>query len=318
MAADLRRGYGRRVKADESPFHPDLARLGRMAPRGIGRPWLRPPVAGLMGVLGRLPRPGKTVKLQHSRVIVHGTTGREDHSRPALLWLHGSGMIGMGQPHEWDAQLVPLTKELGLISASATYRAAPRHPYPAALDDAEAAFDWLSQHPEVDPTRIAIGGGSAGGGLAAALAIRLRDRGGITPIHQTLIYPMLDDRSAAITGPNDRNFRIWDRRSNEYGWSSYLQGVDRERPPGEAVPGRAPDLSGLPPAWIGVGTLDLFHDECLSYAQRLGEAGVPVTQEVVEGAFHGFDLLAPKAPVVRDFLGKQRDAVAAAIQGDAR
>jgi acetyl esterase/lipase len=146
---------------------------------------------------------------------------------------------------------------------------------------------------------VAIGGASAGGGLAAALALLARDRGEVTPTLQLLAYPMLDDRSG--TGPENPNYRLWGPKSNRFGWAAYLGGAD----PQVAVPARHDDLSGLPPAWIGVGTHDLFHDEDLAYAERLTQAGVPCQVEVVDGAFHGFDLVVPKAAVSQAFYGSQ-------------
>jgi len=179
------------------------------------------------------------------------------------------------------------------------YRLAPEHPYPAPLEDCYAALTWLTRLPAVDSARVAIGGASAGGGLAAALALLARDRGEIAPILQLLAYPMLDDRSAAK--PKNPDYRLWSPSSNRFGWASYLGDAD----PQVAVPARRDDLSGLPPAWIGVGTHDLFYDEDLAYAARLTAAGVPCHVEVVPGAFHGFDLIAPKARVSQAFFASQ-------------
>lgn len=153
-----------------------------------------------------------------------------------------------------------------------------------------------------------LGGASAGGGLAAALALRCRDTGEVSPVFQLLVYPMLDDRSTDA-GHDPRNHRVWSMRSNRVGWSSYLGDAD----PDTAVPGRHEDLSGLPPAWIGVGTHDLFHDEALEYARRLREAGVPVTVDTIPGAFHGFDLVLPRAGVSREFFARQCGVLADVI-----
>jgi acetyl esterase/lipase len=155
--------------------------------------------------------------------------------------------------------------------------------------------------PAVDPTRVAIGGASGGGGLAAALALLARDRGEVDVAAQLLIYPMLDDRSATVEGLDDPNHRLWTQSANKYGWASYLGDAD----PAVAVPARREDLGGLPQAWLCVGTLDLFHDEDVAYAERLRAAGVPCELEVVDGAFHGFDGIAPKAPVSRSFYASQ-------------
>ncbi|HEU4363339.1 MAG TPA: alpha/beta hydrolase fold domain-containing protein, partial [Mycobacterium sp.] len=155
--------------------------------------------------------------------------------------------------------------------------------------------------------RVAIGGASAGGGLAAALALLARDRGEIAPALQLLVYPMLDDRSAAL--PANTGYRLWTPRSNRFGWAAYLGGAD----PQLAVPARRDDLSGLAPAWIGVGTLDLFHDEDLAYADRLRQAGVPCRVEVVPGAFHGFDMWTPRAQVSQAFFAAQCASLRAAF-----
>jgi acetyl esterase/lipase len=191
--------------------------------------------------------------------------------------------------------------------ASVDYRLAPEHPYPAALKDCYAALTWLARLPAVDPARVAIGGASAGGGLAAALAMLGRDRGQLTPVLQLLAYPMLDDRSAQL--PANPNYRLWTPGSNRFGWTSYLRDAD----PRDAVPARHVDLSGLAPAWIGVGTLDLFYAEDLDYAERLRQAGVPCHMETVPGAFHGFDMLVPKTPVAQTFFASQCASLNAAF-----
>ncbi len=225
---------------------------------------------------------------------------------PALLWIHGGGYV-MGTAALDDRLCRRFSRQLGITVASVEYRLAPEHPYPASLQDCYSALTWLAGLPAVDPGRVAIGGASAGGGLAAALALLARDRGEIAPAFQLLTYPMLDDRSSA--GPANPRHRLWDTRANHFGWTAYLGDAD----PQVAVPGRRTDLSGLAPAWIGVGTHDLFHDEDLAYAGRLVGAGVPCQVELVPGAFHGFDLVAPKAQVSQRFFTKQCDVLGAAL-----
>ena len=156
---------------------------------------------------------------------------------------------------------------------------------------------------------MAIGGASAGGGLAAALALLARDRGEVDVAAQLLVYPMLDDRSGTQDGLDDPNHRLWTQSANRFGWKSYLAVAD----PDVAVPGRRDDLAGLPPAWVGVGTLDLFHDEDLAYAERLRAAGVPCDVEVVDGAFHGFDTIMSKTPVARSFFDAQVEFLRGAL-----
>jgi acetyl esterase/lipase len=220
------------------------------------------------------------------------------------LWLHGGGYI-MGSPAVDDGVCRAFADILGITVAAAEYRLAPENPYPAGLDDAYFALKWLALLPVVDPTRVAIGGESGGAGLAAALAIKARDHGEIAPILQVLGYPMLDDRSASQPGLNSRDYRMWNQQTNRFAWRYYLGGTDPEI----AVPARNPCLSGVAPAWIGVGTLDLFHDENVTYAKRLTEAGVPCQLEIVPGAFHAFDRFAPKAAISQAFFNSQCDAL---------
>lgn len=190
------------------------------------------------------------------------------------------------------------------------HRLAPEYPYPIPIEDCYEALRWLHRQPGVDPSRIAVGGASAGGHFAAALAQRAHDRGEVKPAFQMLVYPMLDDRTGA---EGDSRKRImWSGRDNQLAWQWYLAGAD----PVEAAPARRADLSGLPPTWIGVGTLDLFYGESIDYARRLREAGVTVHEEIAPGAFHAFDLLAPKAPISLGFLASQCQHLRAALKVD--
>jgi acetyl esterase/lipase len=225
---------------------------------------------------------------------------------PALLWIHGGGYV-LGTAQMDDGLCRRFSRRLGITVASVDYRLAPEHPYPTPLEDCYSALTWLAGLPAVQKDRVAIGGASAGGGLAAALALLARDRGALTPAFQVLVYPMLDDRSSV--SPEHSGYRLWNARSNHFGWEAYLGGADRQ----VAVPARRDDLGGLPPAWLGVGTHDLFHDEDLAYAERLTAAGVPCHVEVVPGAFHGFDIIASKAAVSRRFFDSQCDSLRTAL-----
>jgi acetyl esterase/lipase len=288
--------------------HPDLRLIARIAPRQIVSPrTLRLMRALIRLTLGRGPagdvevltlESGASVRLFRPSGITEPT--------PALVWIHGGGYV-IGTAQQDDRICRGFSKRLGITVASVDYRVAPEHPYPAPLEDCYSVLTWLTGLPAVDPGRVAIGGASAGGGLAAALALLARDRSEVTPAFQLLVYPMLDDRSAGTTDKPD--YRLWNARANGFGWTAYLGNAD----PQVAVPARRDDLSGLPPAWIGVGSNDLFHDEDLAYAERLKSAGVPCEVEVVPGVFHGFDSVVPKAQVSRKFFTSQCDVLGAAL-----
>ena len=225
----------------------------------------------------------------------------------ALLHSHGGGMI-MGSAPEHHARAAGYARDLGVLVASVNYRLAPEYPFPAALEDVHAAYRWLLSKAEavgINPMRITVGGDSAGGGLTASLCQRIHDAGDPAPVLQILVYPMLDDRTGRSGYESIRGQLVWTPASNRFGWSSYLGGQPTgDAPPEHAVPARRKDLTGLPPAWIGVGTLDLFHDEDLEYGRRLRAAGVPCEIVEVDGAFHGFDAMFPEAAIARAFRGK--------------
>ena len=246
------------------------------------------------------------------RAVVYDTHERPPNSG-ALLWIHGGGMV-MGAP-EIDHQLCSrFAGECGVLVVSVDYRLAPEHPFPTPLVDCHDVLRWLHDHADrlgVDASRIAVGGASAGGGLAASLCQFARDRGGPAIAFQLLQYPMLDDRTALR---RDAQALVWSNRSNEFGWSCYLGHplADGEQRP-HAVPARTEDLSALPPAWIGVGDIDLFHDEDVEYARRLTAAGVQCELHVVPGMYHAAEQFAPGAPSMQDFVGRMVDAVRAAV-----
>jgi acetyl esterase/lipase len=281
-------------------FHPDLRRAARLIPKQIVTPATVPFIRAAERMMWRRAPGDVEVLTLPSGVGVRlfrpdGATAQG----PGLLWIHGGGYV-IGRAAQDDALCRHYANELGATVASVEYRMAPEHPYPASLEDCYSALLWLVGLPAVDPARVAIGGASAGGGLAAALALYTRDRRQIRLAAHLLVYPMLDDRTVGHRFDKP-GLRLWNQSSNKFGWSAYLGGADPE----VAVPARRGDLSGLPPAWLGVGTLDLFHDEDVAYAERLNAAGVPCEVVVVPGAFHGFDGIAPKADVSRSFFKSQ-------------
>ncbi len=239
------------------------------------------------------PMDGATV-----RVRVYRPT-RAPGALPALVWIHGGGYV-LGTPEMNDPQCATFARELPALVVSVDYRLAPEHPYPTPLEDCYAALRWTWEQAErlgVDRARIAIGGASAGGGLCAGLALLARDRGEVPVRFQLLIYPMIDDRNQTPSSYEITERRlIWTREWNLIGWRAYLgQEPGGEGVPPYAAPARADNLAGLPPAYVMVGTADLFRDEDITYAQRLMQAGVPTELHVFAGAFHGFDSFAPQA-----------------------
>ncbi|BBY20290.1 alpha/beta hydrolase [Mycobacterium stomatepiae] len=291
---------------------PDLRKVARLLPRGyaLHRGYkIQRAIMQVLGNAGRLRDVPVISVNEHVTVRMHRPAGLPERA-PALLWIHGGGTI-MGTAAQDDKFCRKLSRLTGVAIAAVEHRLAPEHPYPAPLEDCYAALLWLARQPSVDPDRIAVGGASAGGNFAAALAQRAHDSGDIELSYQMLVYPMLDDRTGANRDGPKR--LMWTETDNQLAWQWYLDGAD----PVEAAPGRRPDLSGLAPAWIGVGTLDLFHQECLDYGRRLREAGVPVHEEVAPGAFHAFDHIVDKAPISAKFFASQRDHLWAALAAPA-
>ncbi|QYC39516.1 Carboxylesterase NlhH [Nonomuraea coxensis DSM 45129] len=232
---------------------------------------------------------------------------------PGLYWIHGGGMI-MGSPEFDDAMMIDYVERLGLVAVSVDYRLAPEHPHPAPVEDCYAGLAWTAKSAAelgIDPARLAVGGASAGGGLAAATVLLARDRGGPDVAFQLLICPMLDDRDATHSSEQHADAVVWDRAANRYGWKALLG--ERAGGPGVspyAAPARAEDLSGLPPAFVDVGEMEVFRDEDMDYASRLARAGVSTEFHLYPGAFHGFDMMVPDAALSR----RAREARIAALR----
>jgi acetyl esterase/lipase len=298
-----------------SPYHPELAgaRFVPSVPTG-------PRMVKLMRSMkprGLRPGPGVTVE----EVVISPTVSlrlfrpaRATAAVPALLWMHGGGHL-LGSPEQDDRSNIAFVEELGIVVAAVRYRLGSDEAAPASVMDCYTALEALATRGSewgVDSTRLAIGGASAGGGVAAGLALYAHDQGEIRPAFQLLVYPMLDDRTV-LRDAASKYHRGWNAKSNRRGWKTYTGG-EPGRPDVSpyAAPARREDLSGLPPAWIGVGTVDLFHDEDVEYARRLNGAGVPCELYVVPGAPHGFDQMFAKTDVAQNFWKQQATALRAA------
>lgn len=243
-----------------------------------------------------------------------GTTGRA-----ALLHIHGGGMV-IGSARSMQHGPSSIAAAAGVPVASVEYRLAPEHPFPAPHEDCLAALRWLAASAAelgIDPARIGIMGESAGGGLAAGVALMARDRSGPALAAQLLTYPMLDHRTG---GPQCRwnnsgtGEFIWTRAANRFGWDA-LRGDYRadDARKGWFSPALADDLASLPPTWIGTGSLDLFMDENLDYARRLIAAGVPVDLSCHAGAIHAFNAVT-ESRLARDLRRDLLAAVARLLQ----
>ncbi|MET8699580.1 alpha/beta hydrolase fold domain-containing protein [Kitasatospora sp. NPDC004723] len=223
---------------------------------------------------------------------------------PLLYYLHGGRLITGNAWSVLPRLLRELAEPLGIAVVSVEYPLAPAAPYPAAVEACFTGLRWTADRAErlgIDAGRVVVGGKSAGGGLAAALALLTRDRGGPVPAGQLLLSPMLDDRNDSFSARQSAGHDTWDRTSNATAWRAALGGLHGapDLPP-YAAPARAADLSGLPPAYVEVGSAETFRDEAVAYADGIWRAGGEAELHVWPGAFHGFDTFAPEAALSRD------------------
>jgi acetyl esterase/lipase len=234
-------------------------------------------------------------------------------ARPAVLHMHGGGYVA-GSVSMNFRDIQELSAALDCVVVSVEYRLAPETRFPGSLEDNYAALKWMYRNAAelgIDTSRIAVKGESAGGGHAATLAIAARDRGEVPICMQVLIYPMLDDRTGSTRRvPPFIGYYTWTAPKNRYGWTSLLgRPAGSARVPQNSVPARVKNLRGLPPAFIGVGSIDLFVGENVTYAQRLIDSGVETQLTVVPGAYHGFFNFAPRAGLSRQFTRTWREAM---------
>ncbi|UVO54282.1 alpha/beta hydrolase [Sphingomonas sp. SUN039] len=287
---------------------PPLTRAGLAKARTGSNPLQRPPRTDV-------PYKKRVIAVGRGQpdVAIYIINSKPGTSRPAILHTHGGGYV-LGSAESSVRGLQDLCAELDCIAVSVEYRLAPETTYKGSVEDNYAGLKWLHANAAslgADPKRIAVMGESAGGGHAALLAITARDRGEVPLCFQCLIYPMLDDRTGTSRKmPAHVGTLIWTPERNRFGWESFLgSSAGGTRVPAGGVPARVMDLKGLPPTWIGVGTLDLFADEDVDYAQRLNAVGVATELIVVPGAFHGFDGIAAGVPVGRWFNTAKHNAL---------
>lgn len=313
------------------PFDPELeavlALLGEQLP-----PSITPEMIPLL-------RQGSPVSLDPDAVLAEVGVERVDHTipgyeggsievsvlrrigrtgvGPGIFHTHGGGMI-IGDRFVGLGQILPWIIEHDAVAVTVEYRLAPEFPDPYPVEDCYAGLVWTADHAAelgIDPDRLIIAGASAGGGLAAGTALLARDRRGPALAGQVLIYPMLDDRDATVSTAQIDGVGVWDRTSNLTGWTALL-GARRgtEDVSIYAAPARATDLSGLPPAFIDCGSVEVFRDEDVQYATALWHAGVQAELHVWPGGFHGFDLMAPHTAIAQAMTAA-RDAWVGRILG---
>ena len=281
---------------------PDVAAMVDMIPIGTVDSETLPAIrdadlAGPVELSEQVERRDHVVSSEPEVVVrVHRPVG-VDGALACVYSIHGGGYV-LGSYAMDDARFDAWCQRYRIVGVSVEYRLAPETPYPGPLEDCYAGLRWVHQNHQmlgVDPDRIGIAGVSAGGGLAAALALLARDRGEVPVRFQLLECPMLDDRQITPSSRLD-GLAIWTKESNEFGWRSYLGGLyGTPDVPAYAAPARATDLEGLPPAYVCVGAVDGFRDEDVDYADRLNQAGVPTELHVYQGAPHGVGVLAGTA-----------------------
>ena len=245
---------------------------------------------------------------------------RHGHDRatpaPGFLYLHGGGMV-MGTPFSNAVSMLPAMLAHDGVLVTIDYRLAPEHPDPAPVEDCYAALVWMADHATelgIDPSRIIVSGPSAGAGLAAGVALLARDRRGPALLGQLLMCPMLDDRIDTVSSRQYVGIGIWDRTSNVTGWTALLgdrRGTDDVSI--YAAPARATDLSGLPPAFIEVGSAEVFRDEDVAYATRIWADGGIAELHVWPGGTHGFSVLAPESRIARAAVATRADWIASLL-----
>ena len=231
---------------------------------------------------------------------------------PGIYYIHGGGMI-LGNVEGEDPSATKICDEVGAVVVSVEYRLAPEDPHPAQAEDCYAGLVWMARNAGelgIDTERLAVYGASAGGGLTIATSMLARDRGFPDLAFQMPIYPMIDDRNETGSSHEIVDVGIWDRAGNVEAWAWYL---GDGKPDHYFAPSRCEDLTGLPPTFIDVGTVDLFRDEDITFAMRLMQAGVPTELHVSPGAYHASENFAPEAPLSQRIWARRIDAFRRAL-----
>ena len=316
---------GTMTSTPQPPFAPDaaaiLTALHEFFPKHFTPdivPAAREPIPGVPTnlQLAQEAHPG----LSHREVVVPGYQGDEItlsiwepadgvKSGAGIYYIHGGGMM-IGDRFLGALEYAAWADALNAVVVSVEYRLAPEHAYPTQTEDSYAGLVWFAENAAslgVDPGNIVVAGASAGGNLAAAVALIARDRKGPAIKGQLLEYPMLDDRQSTPSQLGYREVGLWSGTSNDSGWSSFLGSIapDSDAVPAYAAPARAADLSGLPPAFIDVGECELFRDEDVEYASRLWAAGVSTELHVTPGIWHAFESFAADHPT-SEIIRKRR------------
>ena len=303
-------------------FDPEL-RAGLAIVGGMFPPTITPDLIEFMRVSYAGPPLESLISGRKIRCDDHVFEGYEGHDlkasvfrhtevsslRPGILFLHSGGLM-FGDRFSGLDRMIDFVEQLGVVLVSIEYRLAPEYRDPYPREDVYAALEWMASHAEllgVRLDRLLIAGASAGGGLAAGAALAARDRGGPKLCGQLLDYPMLDDRGITKSTQQFDGVGVWDRVSNETGWRALLGsacGGPDVSP--YAAPARASDLRNLPPAFLDVGSSEIFRDETVAYADALWNAGEQAELHVWPGGFHAFDIFAPHTALSRGMIATRR------------
>ena len=252
------------------------------------------------------------------RLLILRPLERSEKPVPGVLWVHGGGYQSGSAKDIFVTRALSLVVKFGAVLVAPDYRLSKRHPYPAALQDCWAALLYLKNHAEelgVRPDQIMVGGESAGGGMAAALCMLARDRGGVNIAFQMPLYPMLDDRDTPSSA--DNHAPNWNSKRNRKAWRRYLRAAyGTDLVSSYAAPARCEDYHGLPPCYTYVGDIEPYYCETVDYVRHLQEAGVRAVVDVYPDWFHAYDLFFPAKKIVREAVARFEEQVQYAIEHD--